>query len=187
MVPLIQRGLSVVSRCSSWAVCSRDGAFSRLLCLHKTPRVIVDDRQPLRAISGGPTPALRHQRRTWFGASYQRRTWLRKRSSTDNGRSRRLPRRHAGTSSQELAATWRTLLLQWTATPRSSTRSRLSNVKTQVAAEALQRRMILLGRLMYTYKSAEMKFVICHFTSARRDAGTARLTGHVFVSLGHMI
>ena len=126
LVPLIQRGLSVVSRCSSWAVCSRDGAFSRLLCLHKTPRVIVDDRQPLRAISGGPTPALRHQRRTWFGASYQRRTWLRKRSSTDNGRSRRLPRRHAGWSSQGLTATWRALLLRWASTRRSSTGSHRS-------------------------------------------------------------
>ena len=65
LVPLIQRGLSVIGRCSSWAVCSRDGAFSRLLCLHKTLRVIVDDRQPLRAISGGPTPASRHQQRTY--------------------------------------------------------------------------------------------------------------------------
>ena len=126
LVPLIQRGLSVIGRCSSWAVCSRDGAFSRLLCLHKTLRVIVDDRQPLRAISGGPTPALRHQRRTWFGASYQQRTWLRKRSSTDNGRSRRLPRRRAGLSSHGLTATWRALLLRWASTRRSSTGSHRS-------------------------------------------------------------
>ena len=136
------------------AVCSRDGAFSRLLCLHKTLRVIVDDRQPLRAISGGPTPALRHQRRTWFGASYQRRTWLRKRSSTDNGRSRRLPRRHAGWSSQGLTATWRALLLRWAATRRSSTGSHRSYLKTQLAAEREREGSLELGRAPNRPKSS---------------------------------
>ena len=41
--------------------------------------------------------------------------------------------------------------------------------------------------VMYTYKSAKMKFVICLCFRARRVEGQPLIKGHVFASIDHMI
>ena len=184
LVPLIRLGLYVLGRCSTWG------------CLFSRRRIF--------SVALPPQDAPRHRRRPTTASRHQRRTYTRFAPSAADLVRRFLSAADLVAQTEQhgqrpLAATTSTARGHELAGADShmacapTTMGVDPQVVDGIPPELTQNttcgreRERRISSARKRSKSAETKDEICLFTSARRDAGTARLTGHVFVSIDHSI